>query len=131
MNGGKSEKLQAFSSLKVQTAKKQAATSNSRRRGNLTFNVRLDMACDPGAQRVQGIVEVCRQAQTGQKTFAFREGAAEEQGNRRTKQKQDSNGAATFLQEVEQQRLTKEQAVELGLLDLVAAVFELHVWGLW
>jgi hypothetical protein len=38
--------------------------------------------------------------------------------------------AATFSQEAEQ-RLTEEQAVELGLLDLVAAVFELHVWGLW
>jgi hypothetical protein len=34
------------------------------------------------------------------------------------------------LQEGER-RLTEEQAVELGLLDLVAAVFELHVSEVW
>lgn len=52
---------------------------NTQLLNHVIFNVLLDMACDPGAQRIQGVVEV------------------------------------------------EEQAVELGLLDLVAAVFELHV----
>jgi hypothetical protein len=59
--------------------------------------------------------------------FAFCE-EAEEEGSSGTEQKQDSNGRRHFFRKGERQ-LTEEQAVELGLLDLVAAVFELHVSG--
>lgn len=56
--------------------------------------------------------------------FAFHE-EAEEEGNSGKEQKQDSNGRRHFCRKGER-RLTEEQAVEL-----VAAVFELHVSGLW
>jgi hypothetical protein len=59
------------------------ALINTQLLNHVVFNVLLDMACDPRAQRVQSVVEV------------------------------------------------EEQAVELGLLDLVAAVFELHVSEVW
>ena len=87
MNGGKSEKMQAFSSLKVQTVlKKQAAASNSRRRGTSPSMFFLTWPAIPELSGYRVSSRSAGKEQIGQKTFAFREGA-EEQGNNRTKQK--------------------------------------------
>lgn len=85
------------------------------------------MACDPGAQRVQGVVEVCRQEQNRSEKPLH---SVKRQRNKATAERH-KNKTAPDGDIFAGKRLTEQQAVELGLLDLVAAVFELHVWELW
>jgi hypothetical protein len=50
--------------------------------------------------------------------------------NRKDETKNERHGRRRLAGKTSEQWLTEEQAVELGLLDLVAAVLELHVAGM-
>jgi hypothetical protein len=86
MNDGKSEKTQAFRSLKVQTVKKEAAASNNRRRGT---SPSMFFLTRPAIPELSGYRESSRSAGKNKqvrKPLHFVKGQRE-QGNNRTKQK--------------------------------------------